>query len=698
MSHDGYHTVLILGGMRSGKSEFAEALVADAPHVRYVATAAAPESTGAALTAGTGPDEEWADRIAAHRARRPEHWTTEETGAAPERLAALISAAGPGDTLLVDDLGGWLTAVLGAAAGPFEAGWSEQAAVEPLVELSAAVAASTARLVIVSSEVGLTLVPTTVPGRAFTDALGSANQALAGIVDTVVLVIAGQPTWLKGGLATAAGPARPAAATGVAGSAGATTAAGAAAAAGSTVTGVAAAGSGGALDTGAGGGAGGAQGTGAGERPVAAAVIDVGVLRAQAATALAATHAASAQAVDAAEVPRPDSETVTLGSGVELAGSADEPEINSRMMLPLPDDTAAATAMDRLYTLNIPGTGLGNLTKLVAFFAGTQGTATPSPFRAPRLMLIHGTHAGGLAAGDSVEGWQHEVDRALEGDGALGLLAGTAGVPIQVVDLTAEPAAPIEDGDAAGREQVEIALRQGFRLAEAAVDSGTDLIILGAAGAGQIGAAAAVVATAVTVDPAATLPRVARPGGRIDDNSWMLRCAALRDGLGRVRGQLLGSVDTLVALGGYDLAVATGIILGATYRRTPVMIDGPVGAAAGMLARDLAAQSRLWLLLADTGGHPTVTPVAKVLGTTAFADLRLDLGEGAAALAVLPLIRNALLLATLPVLSAAELAEDETDHPTDEAGDSADSTGGTGDSGSTGDSAEDLASAETASA
>jgi NaMN:DMB phosphoribosyltransferase len=304
-------------------------------------------------------------------------------------------------------------------------------------------------------------------------------------------------------------------------------------------------------------------------------------------------------------------------------------------------------AAGRLAELDVPGAGLGNLTALVRFVAGTQGTGTPTPYRAPRLMLVHGVHQGGLATGDDAADWQHEIDRATSGGGALGLLAGTAGVPIQVVDLTAEPAQPIEDTDASTIDRVETGLRQGFRLAEAAVDTGTDLIILGAAGPGQIGACAAVIAATVSVEPAAALPRVIRSGGHIDDNAWMERCTALRDGLRRAKGRLDGSVATLAAVGGYDLAVATGIILGATYRRTAVMIDGPLGVAAGMLARDLGAQSRLWLLLADTGKNPIVVPTARVLGTTTFVDLKLDLGEGAAALTVYPLIQNALLLAQL---------------------------------------------------
>ena len=65
-------------------------------------------------------------------------------------------------------------------------------------------------------------------------------------------------------------------------------------------------------------------------------------------------------------------------------------------------------------------------------------------------------------------------------------------------------------------------------------------------------------------------------------------------------------------------------------RQTPVLIDGPVGVAAGLLARDFGAQTRHWLMLPDAGGYPAVTLGAEVLGLTPIVDLRLGLGEGAA--------------------------------------------------------------------
>jgi NaMN:DMB phosphoribosyltransferase len=109
-------------------------------------------------------------------------------------------------------------------------------------------------------------------------------------------------------------------------------------------------------------------------------------------------------------------------------------------------------------------------------------------------------------------------------------------------------------------------------------------------------------------------------------------------------------------LGGADQSVATGIILGAVARRTPVLLDGPVGVAAALVARDFGSQTRHWLLLPDDGGHPAVRLGAEVLGVAPVLDLKLGLGEGATALAALPLLRSALTLAaTMPATTPATM-------------------------------------------
>jgi adenosylcobinamide kinase/adenosylcobinamide-phosphate guanylyltransferase len=170
---------LVLGGTRSGKSRYAEDLLpADGP-VRYLATARRRHD-----------DAEWSARIDTHRARRPAAWTTLEE---PD-VAGLVRAGG--DPLLVDDLGTWLTGVLDDA-GAWESGEVPAAVGARVSELVEAVATAPGRVVLVSAEVGLGVVPGTRAGRMFRDELGAANAALAAVCDEVLLLVAGLPLRLK---------------------------------------------------------------------------------------------------------------------------------------------------------------------------------------------------------------------------------------------------------------------------------------------------------------------------------------------------------------------------------------------------------------------------------------------------------------------------------------------------------------------
>ncbi|HEY5148777.1 MAG TPA: bifunctional adenosylcobinamide kinase/adenosylcobinamide-phosphate guanylyltransferase [Mycobacterium sp.] len=166
---------LVLGGIRSGKSRWAEMAIDTDGAVRYVATGALPQG-----------DPSWAARITAHRERRPEAWDTVET----VDVAAQLRAA-PHTATLVDDLGGWLTGVLDRR------GWDDGSVNDEVDELVSAVEEFSAPLVLVSPEVGLTVVPATASGRRFADELGTLNQRLAQHCERVVLVVAGLPVWVK---------------------------------------------------------------------------------------------------------------------------------------------------------------------------------------------------------------------------------------------------------------------------------------------------------------------------------------------------------------------------------------------------------------------------------------------------------------------------------------------------------------------
>ncbi|WP_406815214.1 bifunctional adenosylcobinamide kinase/adenosylcobinamide-phosphate guanylyltransferase [Mycobacterium sp. M23085] len=171
---------LVLGGIRSGKSQWAEQAIADGlppgQPVHYLAPGPAGHD-----------DAAWAHRIAQHRRRRPAHWSTIETDDVATQLRQ-----SPGTPTLVDDLGTWLTCALDR--NDAWAGGSVAAAVDDLL---AAVGDFGSPLVLVSPEVGLTIVPATASGRRFADELGGLNQRLARLCDRVVLVVAGQPVPIK---------------------------------------------------------------------------------------------------------------------------------------------------------------------------------------------------------------------------------------------------------------------------------------------------------------------------------------------------------------------------------------------------------------------------------------------------------------------------------------------------------------------
>lgn len=166
---------LVLGGSRSGKSAQAELALAAEPHVTYVATG--PSG---------GDDPEWLARVRAHRARRPAHWSTEETTDLPELLRTAH------EPLLVDGIGTWLAAVFDECGAWPGSGTAVDAVEKRCDELVAAWRRTRTRVVAVSDEVGLGVIPATPSGRLFRDVLGALNQRLSAESEQTLLVVAGR--------------------------------------------------------------------------------------------------------------------------------------------------------------------------------------------------------------------------------------------------------------------------------------------------------------------------------------------------------------------------------------------------------------------------------------------------------------------------------------------------------------------------
>jgi adenosylcobinamide kinase / adenosylcobinamide-phosphate guanylyltransferase len=163
---------LVLGGARSGKSRYAENLIAASrPPWIFVATAEAD-------------DAEMAARIALHRRRRGTDWQTVE---APHDVAVALAAAAATAPVLIDCLTLWLSNRMLADAD----------LETEIVRLEAALDARRGPVVLVSNEVGFGIVPDNELARRFRDLQGRLNQRLAARADRVVLVVAGLPIVVK---------------------------------------------------------------------------------------------------------------------------------------------------------------------------------------------------------------------------------------------------------------------------------------------------------------------------------------------------------------------------------------------------------------------------------------------------------------------------------------------------------------------
>jgi adenosylcobinamide kinase / adenosylcobinamide-phosphate guanylyltransferase len=173
---------LVLGGARSGKSRYAESLLDADSHVTYVAPGPVPD----------GSDPDWAERISRHQARRPALWTTQETA----DLAGVLEAAR--QPVLIDCLATWMTRLIDDINA-----WQDYERAESHVQreterLLTVLGSATADVILVSNEVGSSVVPATASGRMFRDDLGRLNAAVSAASDRVVLVVAGRVLDLSG--------------------------------------------------------------------------------------------------------------------------------------------------------------------------------------------------------------------------------------------------------------------------------------------------------------------------------------------------------------------------------------------------------------------------------------------------------------------------------------------------------------------
>lgn len=275
--------------------------------------------------------------------------------------------------------------------------------------------------------------------------------------------------------------------------------------------------------------------------------------------------------------------------------------------------------------------GLGVLTTAAAWLAGCQGQCPPRLPSRTRVVVFaadHGIAARGVSAHAS--GTTREMVTALtSGSGPLATAADAVGAGVRVVDVgltggdgehaLGHGSEPIDIADALTEADTLAAVRAGIAVADAEIDSGTDLLIAGSLGVGGTTAAAALIAALTGTEPVAVVGR----GSGIDDHGWAAKTTAIRDALRRAKPHLADPLALLRTTGGADIAALTGFLAHAAARRTPIVLGGLPVCAAAMLAEELAPGTREWLLAASTSTEPAHELALEHLNRAPLLDLRL---------------------------------------------------------------------------
>jgi nicotinate-nucleotide--dimethylbenzimidazole phosphoribosyltransferase len=316
------------------------------------------------------------------------------------------------------------------------------------------------------------------------------------------------------------------------------------------------------------------------------------------------------------------------------------------------DHAAARAARERQDALLKPRGSLGRLEDLAVWMAGVTGDAIPQ--LRPLVVIAAADH--GVAA-EGVSAYPQEVTGQmlasfLGGGSAISVLAREAGAEVIVVDAgVAAPAGAADAVIATGlrpsrnlaiepalvRDEAELALATGRRLAGEARARGANVLVGGDMGIANTTPSACLAAW-LTGRAAAD---VCGRGTGVDDaglerkRGVVERAPALHD------GDIDGPLEALRRLGGGELAVLTGLALGAGEQGLGYVCDGVIATAAAAIAAACDPELRPRLIAGHRSPEPAHQLLLDHLGLEPVLDLGMRLGEASGAAAALAILRLA---------------------------------------------------------
>lgn len=322
------------------------------------------------------------------------------------------------------------------------------------------------------------------------------------------------------------------------------------------------------------------------------------------------------------------------------------------------DPAFASVVAQRIDAKTKPPGSLGRIETLAAQIALILRDLTPVP-RAPQLLVFaadHGVCAEGVSAYPQEVTWQM-VMNYLGGGAAANVFAATAGLELRVVDAGVNhrfaPDLRLIDRKigfgtrnlareaAMSRADAEQAVGHGAALARTLGAQGTNIIAFGEMGIGNSTSASALMARFTGLPVVDCVGR----GTGLDDAALAHKRTVVARALD-LHAAATAPLDALAALGGFEIAMIAGAIIGAAQARMVILVDGFIVGAAVLAARALAPAVTDYCVFAHQSGEFGHAALLRHLGATPLLSLDMRLGEGSGAALAYPLVRAAAAMLT----------------------------------------------------
>ena len=341
-----------------------------------------------------------------------------------------------------------------------------------------------------------------------------------------------------------------------------------------------------------------------------------------------------------------------------------------------PDQSAMDAARARQDTLTKPQGSLGRLEELSITLAGIFMDPIPKINR-KAVILAAGDH--GVVA-EGVSAYPQEVTPAmvgnfLAGGAAINVLARHVGASIVVLDagvaadLPDDPAmravkigrgtANMAIGPAMSREDAIKCIEAGIAAADEQIAKGADLIAFGDMGIGNTTPSSAITAVVTGADPSVTTGR----GTGLDDPALAHKVEVVRRSIEVNKPDAKDGLDLLAKVGGFEIGMLAGAMLGTAAAHRPAVVDGFISGAAALIAWTLAPTLSHYLIASHQSVEPGHRIGMETMGLTPLLDMGMRLGEGSGATLAMPIIEAAAKclaeMATFADAGVAERIEDE---------------------------------------